>query len=64
MNKKIFGPIITNTIVSNELIRNVAAKRFDKKLYKEIAESKNPLYSKNVRLYQYYGYKALYRSFF
>lgn len=63
MNKKIFGPIITNTIVGNELIRNVAAKRFDKMLYKEIAESKNPLYSKNVRQYQYYGYKALYRSF-
>ena len=52
----------TKTIIGNKVIRNQAAKHFEKRLYKNMVEKDNQLYSKNARIDRFNGVKAMYLS--
>ena len=53
----------TKTIISNKFARNVAAKQFEKMLYKRIVEENNdPLFSMNTKIDKFNGVKAMYLS--
>ncbi len=62
-NQKKMVAIISKAIVSNKVTRNLAAKKFDKILYKEVLKRDDPLYSKKAKIYRYQGLKALYLSY-
>ncbi len=61
-NKQKIISNFTKAIVGNKVTRNLAAKHFEKILYKQIVENENSPYSKNARVVRFIGVKAMYLS--
>lgn len=55
---------LIKTIMKNSLSRNLLKPQLDNYVRDRMVNDKLPVYPKKVRLYKYYGFKAMYNSFF
>ncbi len=60
--RKLFISVITNAIMSNKFVRNIAANKFDKYLYENTVTKTKSKMPKNVQVDKYYGLRAMFMS--
>jgi len=60
--RELFVSVISNAIMSNKIIRNIAAKKFDKYLYDNTITNTKSKMPKNVQMDKYYGLRAMFES--